>query len=130
MKIGDEVSIPFGPLHAFKHKGVYIGNSHMTGEPVIAHNSKKHRCVSKHSLTEFSEGKPVSVRTRPTKRNEMEIIAESEKRMGNPYSALKSNCEDFVSDVLGLNEGSPQRVAWGVIGAIGLLAFLTRSRAA
>lgn len=130
MKIGDEVSIPFGPLHALSHKGVCVGFDLLSGEAIIAHNSKKHRRVTKSSLTEFREGKNVSFRTRPTKRNTAEIIHAAEQLMGKPYDLFKSNCEDFVTTVLGLNEGSPQRVAWGVIGAIGLFAFLTRSRAA
>lgn len=128
--IGDEVSIPIDPIGLVKHKGVCVSFNPYTGEPIIAHNSMQNGYVKEVGITEFADGKTPSVKTRKTNLTAIQIQERSRKRMGTPYSVTSFNCEDFVSEVLGLNEGSPQRVFWCVVIGVGLLYMATRKSSA
>jgi hypothetical protein len=130
LKVGDEISIPIDPLGLFKHRGICVDVDPFTGEPVIAHNSRKHRGVRNERLSEFSGGKRPSVRVRQTILSPVEIQSRCRERSDKPYNLISNNCEDFVSEVLSLNEGSPQRVVWGLVISASLLYMMTKTRLA
>ena len=128
IKIGDEISIPIDPIGLFLHRGLCVDFDIFTGEPTVAHNSWRHGQAKEERLSDFTDGKPASVRTRQTPYTPKQIQQRARQNLGKPYKLSSSNCEDFVSNVLGLNEGSPQRVFWGLAIAAGLFYLMTKTR--
>lgn len=130
LKIGDEVSIPIDPVGVFWHRGVCVDIDWFTREPIVAHNSRRHGHGKEDRLSDFAGGKTVSVRTRHTNLTAAQIQIRSRQNLRKPYSLTSNNCEDFVSDVLDLNEGSGQRALWGGVIAVGLLYMAVRKSVA
>ena len=128
IKFGDQISIGFGIFGSKLHKGVCIGFHPSSGEPIIAHNSARFGCARKDTLSVFCDGKPYRIQSRNTKRSHEQIRSAVDKQIGKPYHWQTNNCEHFVSEALGLNEGSPQLVFWSFVGLAGLAYWATRSR--
>ena len=130
LKIGDEVSVPIDPLGLTNHRGLCIDFDFFSGEPTVAHNSWEHGHAKEELLSDFSDGKKITIRKRETKFTAKQIQKRARQRLGTPYKLTSTNCEDFISDVLGLNEGSPQRMFWGIVMGAGFIYFMVKSRPA
>lgn len=102
---------------------MYVGEP-LYGEPIIAHCSLRNGCVKAEPLNQFAGGAKVSVEKQATKFSNIEIWQRSQARLNQGYCPLTYNCEHFVSDLLGLNKGSPQLQGF-VIGAL-FLFILSR----
>ncbi len=131
LNIGDEVSISVGLLGAIIHKGICTSPTLFTREPMITHNSKEAGRVTEVPLSRFTGGKPIKIKKRATDLTPTQIRNRAYQRLNKPYNVFLYNCEDFVSDVLGLKEGSPQRefLIGGAL-VVGFLYVITKSRSA
>jgi len=130
INIGDEISVPIDPVGLFVHRGLCVDFDRLTGEPIVAHNSRRHGQVREDRLSDFADGKSLSIRTRQTSYTSQQIQRRARQRLGASYNLTSSNCEDFVSEVLGSKKGSPQRVFWGLAIGVGFLYLMTKQRSA
>lgn len=126
MKIGDEISVRFGPLDAFRHVGVCYGFDAME-EPLIAHNSGRFGKVKISPLKEFSEGKAIRVTPGRSIFGPEQLQARIDERLGKPYSLTSSNCEHFKSEVWGQKRESPQLQFWGTVAVFACVILAAKS---
>lgn len=129
LRVGDEISCRFGFGKLFRHVGICADFHPITGEPLIAHNSRDFGGVRVSSIREFSDGNAVSVRSQKSPRRPALIQQMIFRLIGKPYDPVNYNCEHFVSEVLGYHPHSPQAAFWigtGLIGGAALLAVASR----
>ena len=79
----------------------------------------------------FSGGKAVRANRHTSRLPDDEILRRGYAALGRPYCPMTANCEHLVSEVLGLEHGSPQLRAAFAFGCLALvLGLAVRSRAA
>lgn len=116
----DEVSIPY--LIFFRHRGVLV--RYWNG------SSRVYACspnggVVRQSLEEFADGHTVTAVAAKTRLTPEQVVARAESVLGQPYDAVKRNCDHFVAFALDKKIESPQLqiVTLGLIAlAVGALA--------
>lgn len=106
----------------YQHVGVSVGNGH-----VLTNSPTRGEHVT--SLSDFSDGKPVSVRklsaaSRMAVVNNVAAVLASPK----PYSLIGNNCDHTACKALGLPPTSPQLKRWAaIIGIVGFASVIVRS---
>jgi len=55
INIGDEISVPIDPVGLFVHRGLCVDFDRLTGEPIVAHNSRRHGQVPSGGLGELGK---------------------------------------------------------------------------
>lgn len=102
-----------------EHAGVLLPNGQ-----VVHHGQGGPRVDT---LNAFAQGLPVKVIRTTDRRQQWEILQRIQSRLRHPpaYRLLDSNCEHFVSDVLGTQKESRQINGLAVIGLLfaGIAAF-------
>ncbi|WNJ99924.1 lecithin retinol acyltransferase family protein [Thalassospiraceae bacterium LMO-JJ14] len=88
IEIGSRVWVNLFPI---RHHGRYLGNG------MVAHNSKKNRCVSIEPLDAFSDGRKVYHSPPSTPIDVANMWAFAESLVGKPYSLTGFNCEHFAN---------------------------------
>ena len=120
-QVGDVLARSKAP---FMHRGIYVGESQ------VFHNtpfSGEH--IS--SLQEFADDCPVTVIERHSDPvDQLNILHRISAQLLAPrtYVAAGYNCEHSVNRALGRAVESPQLQVFGLLGALGLLALLSRKK--
>ncbi|MEQ8440536.1 MAG: hypothetical protein RKK11_01170 [Alphaproteobacteria bacterium] len=130
VRIGDKVSTRFA-AGLLKHVGVCAGCDWESGEPLIAHNSARFGKVKVSRLSEFTDGKDMTIERPDDGPSPAAIQARVSALLDEPYSAIRYNCDHFVTDVLENNPRSPQ-LQWLFLAgllAVGAIYVLSSKRA-
>lgn len=84
------------PRFGYTHHGIYVGEDRVVQYGGLSWGFRRGR-VEEVSLTEFAQGRPVSIRAAESRRyDEQEVVRRARRRLGEDrYSVLTNNCEHF-----------------------------------
>lgn len=105
----------------FRHRGIVVGWDG-NGQPLVASNSAARNGVCVESLSDFADGRDVTIAELPPKELHLAIIQRVRKKLGSKYDLVSWNCDHFVEWSLGREVKSKQLQDWAAIVA-GLLVL-------
>ncbi len=116
---GDVVHVPIiGPIN---HFGVIVHAGYMQ-EPVIRTVLRSCTAPVNQCVSEFSEGRGISVLPYPNQLPRWEVVQNALNVTSFDYHLLLNNCEHFYRRAHGLSNISPQ-VLFGSVALIGCVAL-------
>lgn len=104
LKEGTVVSVPKGPVE-------HVGITASKGQTVIS-NSGKYGKVIEQKLTEFSNGKKISVKGYISNLPSWQVVKNARSYLNEKYHLINNNCEHLVTKAHGKEKMSPQLRGW------------------